>query len=57
MPLRNWSENVQFSSAPIHAPKTIEELQEIVGASRKVRVLGARHSFNDVAAIDAQVED
>ena len=43
MPLRNWSENVQFSSAPIHAPKTIEELQEIVGASRKVRVLGARH--------------
>ena len=57
MPLRNWSENVQFSSAPIHAPETIEELQEIVEASRKVRVLGARHSFNDVAAIDAQVED
>ena len=57
MPLRNWSENVQFSSAPVHAPKTIEELQEIVSARRKVRVLGARHSFNDVAAIDAQVEN
>ena len=57
MPLRNWSENVQFSSGPIHAPHTIEEVQEIVRASRKVRVLGARHSFNDVAAIDAQVDD
>ncbi len=57
MPLRNWSENVQFSSAPIHAPETTEEVQEIVRASRKVSVLGARHSFNDVAAIDAQVED
>ncbi len=57
MPLRNWSENVQFSSAPIHTPETIEEVQEIVSASRKVSVLGARHSFNDIASIDAQVED
>ena len=57
MSLRNWSENIRFSSAPIHAPKTIEELQEIVRVSRKVRVLGSRHSFNDVAAIDAQVDD
>ena len=57
MPLNNWSENVQFSSAQIYAPKTIEEVQEIVRASRKVSVLGARHSFNDVASIEAQVED
>ena len=57
MSLRNWSKNIRFSSAPIHAPKTIEELQEIVRVSRKVRVLGSRHSFNDVAAIDAQVDD
>ena len=54
MSLRNWSENIRFSSAPTHAPQTVEELQEIVCASRKVRVLGTRHSFNDVAAIDAQ---
>ena len=55
MSLRNWSENVEFSSAPIHAPQSVEELQELVRASRKVKVLGARHSFNDIAAIDAQV--
>ena len=56
MTLRNWSENILFSSAQIHEPRTVEALQEIVKASRKVRVLGARHSFNDAAAIDAQVD-
>ena len=56
MTLRNWSENVRFASAPVHKPRSVEELQEIVRASRKVRVLGARHSFNDAAAIDAQVD-
>ena len=35
MSLRNWSENIRFSSAPFHAPQTVEELQEIVRASRK----------------------
>lgn len=56
MTLRNWSENIRFASAPVHAPRSLEELQEIVRASRKVRVLGTRHSFNDAAAIDAQVD-
>ncbi len=56
MTIRNWSENILFSSAAIHEPQTVEHLQEIVRASRKVRVLGARHSFNDAAAIDAQVD-
>ncbi len=56
MSQRNWSENIRFASAEIHAPRTVEALQEIVRTSRKVRVLGARHSFNDAAAIDAQVD-
>ena len=56
MTLRNWSENIRFESASVHAPRTVEALQEIVRASRKVRVLGARHSFNDAAAIDGQVD-
>ena len=56
MTLRNWSENIRFASAPVHEPRSVEELQEIVRASSKVRVLGARHSFNDAAAIDAQVD-
>lgn len=56
MTLRNWSENVQFSAAKVHAPRTVEELQELVRASRKVSVLGSRHSFNDIAAIDTQID-
>ena len=56
MTLQNWSENVQFSAAKFHAPRTVEELQELVRASRKVSVLGSRHSFNDIAAIDAQID-
>ena len=56
MTLRNWSENILFSSARVHMPTTVEALQEIVSDSSKVRVLGARHSFNDAAAIDAQVD-
>ncbi|MDE0200571.1 MAG: FAD-binding protein [Caldilineaceae bacterium] len=56
MSQRNWSENIRFASAEIHAPRKVEALQEIVRGSRKVRVLGARHSFNDAAAIDAQVD-
>jgi len=56
MTLRNWSENIRFESGAVHAPRTVEALQEIVRASGKVRVLGARHSFNDAAAIDAQVD-
>ena len=56
MTLRNWSENVRFSAANVYAPRTVEELQELVRVSRKVSVLGSRHSFNDIAAIDAQID-
>lgn len=56
MELRNWAENIQLSSASLHSPRSVEELQGIVRAARKVKVLGARHSFNDIAAIDAQPE-
>ena len=55
MTVLNWSENVEFSIAPVYAPQTVEELQELVLASRKVKVLGARHSFNDIAAFDGQI--
>ncbi len=56
MMLQNWSENVQFSAAKVYTPRTVEELQELVRASSTVRVLGSRHSFNDIAAIDSQID-
>ena len=47
--LSNWAENFQFSTANVHYPKSVEEVQELVKKSSSVRVLGSRHSFNRIA--------
>ncbi len=57
MEKHNWAGNIEFASAQIHTPQTVEELQELVRASRKVKALGARHSFNDIAAITEQADE
>lgn len=44
----NWAGNVSFASA-LQRPRTVEELQELVAAAEKVRVLGTGHSFNRIA--------
>ena len=44
----NWAGNVSFASA-LEAPRSVEELQELVAASEKLRVLGTGHSFNRIA--------
>jgi len=38
-----------YNAARIHQPETVEQVREVVRHSRKVRALGARHSFNDIA--------
>ncbi|HJZ49440.1 MAG TPA: FAD-binding protein [Roseiflexaceae bacterium] len=45
----NWAGNYTYSAARLHAPKTIAEIQEVVTRSRKLRALGSRHSFNNIA--------
>jgi xylitol oxidase len=45
---QNWAGNVPYGAAHYHSPATIEELQTIVRAADKVRVLGGRHSFTPV---------
>jgi alditol oxidase len=47
--LKNWAENLQFSTANVHYPESVEELQELVRKRSKMRVLGSRHSFNRIA--------
>ena len=47
--LTNWAGNLVYSAARLHEPESIEQLQEIVSASPSLRVLGSRHSFNDIA--------
>jgi alditol oxidase len=45
----NWAGNYAFSAARYHYPETLEQVQELVRRSSKLRVLGSRHSFNNVA--------
>jgi xylitol oxidase len=49
IPSHNWSKHIQFQAAAYHCPETIEQLQQIVRSAAKVRVVGAGHSFNDLA--------
>src|SRR5258708_5967158 len=45
----NWAGNIHFGAARWHWPETVEQVQALVRGSRKLRVLGSRHSFNTIA--------
>jgi alditol oxidase len=45
----NWAGNYSYRARAIHAPSTLEQLQEIVSTRPRLRVLGSRHSFTDIA--------
>ena len=47
--LTNWAGNHVYRAESLHEPESLEELQEIVRNHRSLRVLGSRHSFNDIA--------
>ena len=47
--MRNWAGNLEYRAKEVLEPTSIEELQELVRASSQLRVLGSRHSFNDIA--------
>jgi len=46
---RNWAGNYTYRARELHRPASLEELQEVVAGAARVRVLGSRHSFNDIA--------
>jgi xylitol oxidase len=46
---RNWAGNYIYRAAQIHQPETIEQIQELIARRHKVKALGTRHSFNDIA--------
>jgi xylitol oxidase len=45
----NWAGNYEYLAERVHQPATLEQVQEIVAAAGRVRVLGSRHSFNAIA--------
>jgi xylitol oxidase len=48
-PGRNWAGNYTYRAHKLHRPSTTEQLQEVIANAPRVRVLGSRHSFNDIA--------
>ena len=50
----NWSGNYTYSTDRLLEPKTLADVQAAVRATKKVQVLGSRHSFNGIA--DSTVE-
>jgi alditol oxidase len=47
--LKNWAGNFEYSTNQLHQPETLEQLQAAVREVEHLRVLGTRHSFNNIA--------
>jgi xylitol oxidase len=47
--LSNWAGNLEYSTANVHYPKSVEEVQEVVKKCNKLKPLGSRHSFSKIA--------
>ncbi|MHA7283445.1 FAD-binding protein [Arthrobacter sp. TMS2-4] len=45
----NWAGNYEYQARMIEHPTSLADLQRIVAGSTRVRALGSRHSFNDIA--------
>ncbi|HEX6034796.1 MAG TPA: FAD-binding protein [Anaerolineales bacterium] len=46
---RNWAGNYSYRAAQIHRPETVEQIQELICNRPRLKALGTRHSFNDIA--------
>jgi xylitol oxidase len=51
----NWAGSYAYRARELHKPETLEALQEILSAAPRIRVLGSRHTFNDIADSDELV--
>jgi len=47
--LVNWAGNIEYSTSNIVYPETVEEVQQLVKAHKKLKVLGTKHCFNRIA--------
>ena len=47
--LRTWSGTYRFTARAVIAARTIDDVRRAVTAGGRVRALGTRHSFNDLA--------
>ncbi|CAN5409416.1 FAD-binding protein [soil metagenome] len=48
-PGRNWAGNYSYQAKDLYRPETVSEIQTLVSKLDKVKALGSRHCFNDIA--------
>lgn len=46
---RNWAGNLTYAAAAVHHPTTLDELCAVIAGARRLRPLGTRHCFNEIA--------
>lgn len=51
-PRTNWSGNLHYHADHLLLPKNVEEVKQAVKSCKKIKALGARHSFNTIADSD-----
>ncbi len=52
MTVTNWAGNVSFEPTNFYEPRSVAELQSVVAASRRCRVIGTGHSFSPLIVTD-----
>jgi xylitol oxidase len=53
--LSNWAGNYRYAAQRCLRPASVEEVQHVVAAGRRVRALGSRHSFTGIADSDGDL--
>ncbi len=53
--MRNWAENVEIGSTRVIRPTSLDGLRKVVSRSRRIRAVGATHSFSGVVDADGEV--
>src|SRR3954469_15554263 len=51
----NWAGSYAYRARELHRPATVAELREILARTPRIRVLGSRHTFSDIADSDELV--
>jgi xylitol oxidase len=47
--LKNWAGNLEYSTNKLDTARTLQQVKEIVNKYPKLKVLGTRHCFNNIA--------
>src|SRR6266568_307486 len=47
--LKNWAGNLEYSTDRLHAATSLEQVRDYVRKENRLKVLGTRHCFNNIA--------